>query len=279
MSGAARSRASRAGRRTRRYLAGGRLPLVCAAVLSVPACGVDTEPVDPRCVLPSEPTLVREADGAVLLQWSFVDDPIYETPVLTTDANFIAYRAAIRADSADLRRPISDEPEPRDEAEREIWRMTRANNEMVFAGEVGTVEPVRCLESLLFAFQHNRVSQLDQPTEFLASVLRRDGEEGPELTVVFGAGMEMFPPKSVYGFDVVDELRADGWTYAYALHNHTIQTNGERLALGTPAPSTSDIHLSLNLARGSGLQEVRVTNGFYTFRAPAGDLVAFEVPE
>ena len=56
-----------------------------------------------------------------------------------------------------------------------------------------------------------------------------DVDGGTELAVVFGAGLEMFPPKSVYGFDVVEEHLADGWRWWYAIHNHTIQRNGERL--------------------------------------------------
>ena len=82
----------------------------------------------------------------------------------------------------------------------------------------------------------------------------------------------MFPPKSVYGFDVVNEYVARGWRYEYALHNHTIQKNGDRLALGTPALSTSDVQLSRNLVETTGLESVRVTNGFYTYRVGAEDL-------
>jgi hypothetical protein len=82
----------------------------------------------------------------------------------------------------------------------------------------------------------------------------------------------MFPPKSVYGFDVVEEHLADGWRWWYAIHNHTIQRNGERLALGSPTLSTSDVHLMHNLAGDGGLESARVTNGFYTFTVAADEL-------
>jgi hypothetical protein len=97
-------------------------------------------------------------------------------------------------------------------------------------------------------------------------------EGEPRIIVLFGAGREMFPPKSVYGFDVVGEYVARGGRYVYALHNHTLQANGDRLALGTPALSTSDVQLTRSLVETSGLESARVTNGFYTYSVLSGDL-------
>ena len=230
------------------------------------------EPVDARCALPTDPATVREDGDAVLLVWTFPAEDVYAQAVLPVDSAFLNYRAAIRADGGDLRRPVADQPVPRTEAEADNWRDEHFNHELAQSGEVGSIEPITCLDALLFAYQNARVSQLEQPTEFLASVLRRDVDGGTELAVVFGAGHEMFPPKSVYGFDVVEEHLADGWRWWYALHNHTIQRNGERLALGSPTLSTSDVQLMRNLTGDGGLENARVTNGFYTFTVAAGEL-------
>jgi hypothetical protein len=119
------------------------------------------------------------------------------------------------------------------------------------------------------------VPQLEQPSEFLAYVLRLDGTEGNDVTVVFGAGSSTVPPKSVYGLEVVDEYIANGWTYWYALHNHTLQKNGDELALGVPVPSTADVEFARGQAALRGLENVRVTNGFFTFSAPVAHLAGF----
>ena len=225
-----------------------------------------------RCMLPTPPDTVRTDGNAVLLVWEFPDDPIYLSFVLPADSAYLAYREAIRADGADLKHPVADEPTPTTDEEAALWSDEHFNGEMARSGEAGIIEPIRCLDALLFAFQHDRVSQLEQPTEFLASVLRKETNGEIRLAIVFGAGEEMFPPKSVYGFDVVDEYRARGWRYWYAIHNHTIQRNVDRLALGTPALSTSDVQLTRNLAAGSGLESARVTNGVYTYSVPSTEL-------
>ncbi len=85
----------------------------------------------------------------------------------------------------------------------------------------------------------------------------------------------MFPPREVYGFEVVNGLLADGWSYWYAIHNHTVQKNGDLLALGVPVPSTSDVQFYGSLVEQMGLESVRVTNGFYTFTASAEELEIF----
>ncbi len=232
-------------------------------------------PVDVRCVLPAAPTILLEEDGAVLHTWTIPWQEIFDRPVLPADPALLAFRAAIMSDGADLRRPIADRPAARSEEEAEVWRNEEYNNHLAFSGQAGEIRPITCLDALLFAYQAGRVSELEQPTEFVASVLRKETPEGPSLVVVFGAGSEMFPPKSVYGFDIAERYVEDGWTYWYALHNHTVQTNGDLLVPGTPVPSTSDVHLMRNLAREIGLQSVRVTNGFYTFSAAVAELDGF----
>ncbi len=228
--------------------------------------------VDSLCVLPTSPDTVRTEGSAVLLLWEFPDDPVYSSFALPADSAYLAYRSAIEADGADLKHPVADEPTPTTDEEASLWDDEHYNGEMARSGEAGIIEPVRCLDALMFAFQHRRVSQLAQPTEFLASVLRKETNGEARLAIVFGAGEEMFPPKTVYGFDVVEEYGDRGWRYWYALHNHTIQPSGDRLALGTPALSTSDVQLTRNLASGAGLESARVTNGFYTYSVPSTKL-------
>jgi hypothetical protein len=85
----------------------------------------------------------------------------------------------------------------------------------------------------------------------------------------------MFPPKPVYGFDVVDEYLWEGWDCWYATHNPTLQRNGARLALGNPTLSTSDVQLTRSLVANRGLESARVTNGFCPFTVDAKDLRLF----
>lgn len=242
------------------------------AVTQVAGDSGESGTIDARCNFPNAPDTLRTDGSAVLLLWTLPDKAVFSQFVLPPDSAYLAYREAIRGDGADLKHPIADEPTPQTEAEAALWSDEAFNAELARSGEAGAIEPIRCLDALLFAYQHSRVSQLSQPTEFLASVLRRDVEGTSRLAVVFGAGKEMFPPKAVYGFDVVDEYGARGWLYWYALHNHTIQTNEDRLALGTPALSTSDVQLTRSLAESAGLESARVTNGFYTYTVPAMQL-------
>ena len=232
----------------------------------------ENETTDARCAFPTQPDTLRTDGSAVLLWWELPGDAVYSQFVLPSDSAYLAYRSAIRADGADLKHPVSDQPTPQTDEEAELWQNENINRDLAQRGEAGAIEQITCLDALLFAYQNSRVSQLTQPTEFLASVLRKDEAGQPRLVVVFGASDEMFPPKTVYGFDVVDEYVAAGWRYSYALHNHTIQQNGERLALGTPALSSSDVQLMRNLAAGTGLESARVTNGFYTYSVSAEEL-------
>jgi len=96
--------------------------------------------------------------------------------------------------------------------------------------------------------------------------------DGARARVYFGAGMEAFPPKSVYPFDWVGEDVRTGWIFEAALHNHPLQVIQEAHRLGVPAPSTSDVTLSRALAESMGLERVLVTNGFYTMDLPTSKL-------
>ncbi len=147
------------------------------------------------CRMPAQTTTIVERDGAVLETWALRLEEVV-TDELPQDAAFLAYRAAIERDGADVLRPVADPPTVRTEAEAEVWRNEHFNNDLVFRGAVGFINPISCLDALLFSRQASRISQIDRPTEFLASVLRRETSTGPDLVVVFGAGSEMYPPQT-----------------------------------------------------------------------------------
>lgn len=225
------------------------------------------------CKLPVKITTVLERDGVILETWALRGEEIV-TNELPKDSAFLAYRRAIQRDGANVLHPVADSPVVRTDAEAEMWRNERFNNDLVFRGAVGSIHPISCLDALLFSRQASRISQIDHPTEFLASVLRRETSTGADLVVVFGAGSEMFPPREVYGFEIVHRFLAEGWTYWYAIHNHTVQKRGDSLGLGVPAPSTSDVRFYQSLGKEMGLDSLRVTNGFYTFNASIKELSA-----
>jgi hypothetical protein len=252
----------------------------CALLLALGSC--DAPPpeeartaetsVSRECAFPTDPVTILDDQGLVLRSWSFPLGEVHLGGALPEDPDFLAYRSTIRGEGAESRYPVLDLPSARDEAEAEIWRDEAFNNDLAYRGQAGSIEPITCLDALLFAEQNRRVPQLERPTEFLASVLRRDSGEGVEVIVVFGAGDQLFPPRSVDGLEVVAGYLAEGWRYWYFLHNHTRQGNG---ALGVPVPSTSDVRFARNLASELGLERVRVTNGFYTFDAGIEELGGF----
>ena len=229
-----------------------------------------SEPVDRRCAWTTEPDTLVEGNGTILQVRSFSAEPVYFRHVLPVDSSLLAYRERVREVGGDVRQPELRVPDSIAPASKAIWRDEAHNNALVYSGEVGAITPISCLDALLFAEQNRRVPQLERPTEFVASVLR-DERKG-ELVVVFGAGREMFPPKAVYGFDVVEEYVAEGHDFWYTLHNHTLQSGDGTFVLGVPAPSTNDVSLSRALAASLGLESVRVTNGFYTFIAEVEEL-------
>ncbi len=227
------------------------------------------------CSMPTRRATILDQDGVILETWSLRLEEVDHDRLLPDVPAFLEYRAALERDGAVVVRPVADPPVIRNEAEADMWRDEDFNNKLVFTGAVGSIDPITCLDALLFSRQASRFSQVERPTEFLASVLRRDTGTGTDLFVVFGAGSEMFPPREAYGLDVVDSVLAEGWSYWYAIHNHTVQRNGDLLALGVPGPSTSDVGLSRALAEERGLQFAKVTNGFYSFTASAEELGAF----
>jgi len=129
------------------------------------------ERVEPQCVLPADPEVVKQDGNAVLLRWEMPADDFWFARGVPDDAKYLAYRRAIREAGADLERPIADEPVAKTDEEREMWKRERENAELTFGS--GHVRRVECLDAALFAHQHARYDELVQPTEFVATVLRR----------------------------------------------------------------------------------------------------------
>jgi hypothetical protein len=77
----------------------------------------------------------------------------------------------------------------------------------------------------------------------------------------------------------VESPRAGPPECAWPPHNHTVQKNRGRPALGQPVLSTSDVQLLRGLAADLGMREARVTNGLYTACVPATQLSALETRE
>ncbi len=246
--------------------------LLVAAHVSRVAQPAEATP-EARCELPAPSVLQRDGD-AMLQAWELPATQLWFENTLPVAAGYDAYRAAIRAAGGDQARPVADPPQPKDEAERELWRLEDLNSELMYTGG-GRVRAVQCLEAALFALQDARASQLTTPNEFIAHVLRK----GERLKVYFGGSDEAFPPKSVYGLDEVAADVAAGWTYWAILHNHTVRTRDGKPALGVPAPSTSDVELFRGLAARLGLREIWVTNGMYTGVVLSEHLAAFHTRE
>lgn len=228
------------------------------------------------CRFPSEPTVVYAQDHAILQYWQFEDGAVWAQPVLPTDAAYAAYRRQVEEAGADLAQPAQYVPEA--EREQEGWQRELYNMERAYSTEAGHLRPVHCLDALLFAYQNARFAQAEQPTEFLASILRKQVDGRTMLRVYFGAGDALFPPKQVYGFDAVERDVAEGWDYVAMLHNHTLQDADGHLRLGVPAPSVSDVQLLRNLVADYGLAAAWITNGFYTLTIPARALDQYHGP-
>lgn len=76
------------------------------------------------CTMPAQPTTILERDGAIREIWAFRLEQVV-TEALPEDAAFLAYRAAIERDGADVVRPVADPPIVRTDEEAEMWRFQR----------------------------------------------------------------------------------------------------------------------------------------------------------
>lgn len=230
--------------------------LAIALVLAA-ACRPPAAP----CAWPVAGAIVVSEGAATLVRRDLDDTGALFADALPADEAYRGFRARVRADGAELRRPIADRAPPADDAERELWRREDHNAELVLGGEAGQLRPARCLEALAFHAER----------ESIVLVLRR----GAQTRIYVGASDQMFPPKSVYGLEQARADVAAGWRLDVVLHNHTVQRRGDRVALGVPTLSTGDVSLFRNLVTDPGLAEAWVTNGVYTAVVPTTDFRLF----
>jgi hypothetical protein len=252
-------------------------------LLAIALAGCSAAPARPpppadRCAFGVESTVIRRDDKSILERWELVERPIFYEPTLPDDAAYAAYRRAIHDAHGDVEHPVADAPEPKTDEERELWRREDLNREVSYSGRGGQIRPIQCLEALLFARQNARYSELAQPTEYLASILRKQIGGKQLLRVYFGAGDMMFPPKRYYGLDEVKVDVAAGWEWVTMMHDHTVRKHGDLPALGVTTLSTSDVQLVRNLVE-DGLRGARVTNGFFTIDVPASAFVLYTTRE
>ncbi len=223
------------------------------------------------CVMPSEPEIVLHDGATILARWEFAATAFDGLNTLPSEPAYAAYRAAV---DTTARRPVHD-PVKIDNAEmRARWERESHNIDVAFSGTGGRVEPIGCLDALVFAYQAARFDQLKQPTEYIASILVRDGR----LRIWFGASNTMFPPKQVYTIDQAAADVADGWRYVAMVHNHTLVTYRGSWALGVPAPSVADVRFARSLIKRLALESIRVTNGVYTLEVKAAELEGYLGP-
>src|SRR5262245_6221192 len=134
--------------------------LVVGALACERPSGRTTQDLQAACTMPAQTTTVVERNGAILETWALRLQDV-ATNELPKDSAFLTYRAAIERDSANVLRPVADPPVARTDAEAEMWRNERFNNDLVFGGTVGSINSISCLDALLFSRQAGRISQID----------------------------------------------------------------------------------------------------------------------
>ena len=222
------------------------LTAVCLSACTLPPRASST--ADGGCSRLPDPDTLLDTPGAVLLRWDVEDTDAWSGPELDDDPAYTRYRQRVRAAGADEAYPRQIVPEG--EADDNGWRRELHNVDRAYSGEAGTVRPIRCLESLLFAHHAARHDPVERPTEFVASVLRAHPGGRATLRIYFGAGDEPFPPR---------EASASAFV--------------ERDA------STSDVQFLRSLAERAGLDRAWITNGLYTLDLPTDSLHLYLGPE
>ncbi len=231
-------------------------------------CGAKQQGQNQTCSFGIEPSVLLEAGAARLVRWEVPERAVLVSEKLPNDIDYSSFRKAARVAGAAVKRPTVFPLELGEEAEKN-WPRELRNQEIAYEGKAGNVRPIQCLEALLFSYQNRRFSQIEKPTEFIASVLRKEIDGEVFLRIYMGGSDSLFPPKDFYTLDQVDKDLESGWDFQVMLHNHTVQKKGKEIALGVPAPSTTDVQFLQMLLAERGLKNGRVTNGFYTVDIPS----------
>lgn len=257
-------------------------------MLLVIAVGCRSVPPDDSTGSPSAcqlavPAEVVHRDGDALQQlWEVAESPALWAAATPASNAYEHFRSSVAARVADLdprallRLTYEGAAPPTSDDDRK----QRHNNRVIAEGAVGAVRPINCLEAAVFAYQAERFSMIDQPTEFHGVLVT--SASGDRHRIYFAASAALFPPKPVQIMERVEADVAAGWTLSAHLHNHTWHfdsPDGEDDTYGITAPSTPDVHYYRALRDGLGLQRALVTNGFDTVEIRADELDALEARE
>lgn len=231
-------------------------------------------PARVACALPAPEVL--HADGAVVTyRWELGDADRWLAAAPRVGPATEALRAAIRARVPDV--------SPDAILDRQIARYA-GTADPVELGEVhnatlvrsrrgGRLRAMTCLEAALYELQTTRFPQASHPTELQAFVLRH----GARLAVYFIAGDRPFPPKATHAMPAIERELAAGWRLWAHVHNHTFEfTDDRHAALGTPAPSTNDVHYYKNVAEELRLERIVVINGFDAVELSVAELALLQ---
>ena len=236
------------------------------------------------CQLAGSPVVVHADGDAIEQYWELADTPALWSTLTPASEAYETFRSEVASRVPDLdprwllRRTYEDAGAPSDDDERK----QRYNNREIAEGRVGTLREISCIEAALFAYQAQRFSMIDQPTEFHGVFVTTTAGDTPRLRVYFAASAELFPPKPIHIMERVESDVAAGWTLSAHLHDHTWHfdaADGAADTLAVTAPSTPDVHYYRALRERLGLERALVTNGFHTIELDAADFDVLEARE
>lgn len=161
-----------------------------------------------------------------------------------------------------------------------------ANLTVLLEGRAGNINPIGCLEAMLWKWQAARYPMLEHPTEFGAFVLRGHGRVRVYLSSADLVGQKIRRPVT----ELVQGDVIGGFRLMAHIHNHPFLLNrevGDRMwtveaskedVAGALAPSTTDVEFYRNVVGNLSLEEAWVTNGLHTARFHAGELDSLMAP-
>jgi hypothetical protein len=250
--------------------------LATLAVILATACAgrhgaTSTPAATHECRWPVQPVVLRQAADTVYQSWTYEAGQLPERadpsrlPALSAFLDTVRTRVGALDARAMLQRQVAfyaAQPDSDSQGEAE-------NGRLVLSGAVGTLRPASCLEALLVEAQAARFPMASHPTEFHAIVMERTDGATRQVRVYFAGSSAPWPPKINPLLERVAADRGAGWRAVAHLHNHPfLFASGGDIA-GANAPSISDVQFWRWLRDDYGIESARVTNGFFTFEAPA----------
>jgi hypothetical protein len=210
---------------------------------------------------------------------SFLWTPISGDPTLNQFRNSVRERIGDSFNS----RSLMDRQRQIFAAMPEEWKGEADNSMLVLDGTVGKIEPMTCLEAMIWKWQNNRFLMISYPTEFGAFILKRNTDLRIYLSSsdIVGARIRS---------EVLESIQTDiesGFELLAHLHNHPFlfdRSIGDRMwtmeetiddIAGALAPSMTDVSFFRGIRDRYGLQEAWITNGIETskFNAEEFDLL------